>query len=127
MHWKWSFMIILEDLSLPCPMNRLWSPKHYKIVKSKEGGAKEKRMVEEIRQKLGGFPEPITVACTVSITWWPWSLKKQADVDAYVKSTLDALTKARVYLDDALVDSFTCERMTHTKPRGKLTVTVSEL
>lgn len=123
-------MIVLEPLSLPCPVNRMYSPQGKAIRKSKEARAGEKRMIAEIYDLLGGRPESLTGDIQVDIIWNP-ARKNYADVDAYIKSTLDGLEAAGVYVNDSQVVDVHAGRMpliTGPHPdKGTMTVSVWEV
>jgi Holliday junction resolvase RusA-like endonuclease len=125
--------IRLENLSLPCPVNRLWRAIPMRVgrrvigknVLSKEAREKSKRMVIEMRQRMGGAG-PSWPAAQVEIVWTP-ATRRCCDVDAYEKQTLDALAKAGVVLDDKDVVSVRSDRMDTAKRPGCMTVIITEV
>ena len=120
-------MIILEDLPLPCPVNRMWRMSGHHMHLSKEANDKTRAIVAEIHQRLGGAPEPITAEVAVYMRWWRRELNRRCDVDAYIKGALDALTKAGVWADDNQVVMVQCELMPERRFPGLWSVTVDVL
>jgi crossover junction endodeoxyribonuclease RusA len=107
----------LKNLPLPTPVNRQWRTGSGGTYLSKEANDKRKAIVAEIHRILGSVESPISTACTISIVWTPRD-KRLADVDAYIKGCLDAITKAGVWVDDSLVELVTCERLPIPKSPG---------
>lgn len=110
-------MIKLEDLPLPCTLNRLY--------RSYGGGSKLSKVARERRDlltatiwdKLGGRPTPMTGAISVQMVVTPRN-KRLPDVDAYVKQTLDVLEHAGVIENDKQVVMLNVERLNPQAPGG---------
>ena len=49
------------------------------------------------------------------------------DIDNLLKSTLDSLTHARVYLDDSQIDKLTIVRRDIDRPSGRVEIIVTEI
>jgi Holliday junction resolvase RusA-like endonuclease len=89
-------------LSLPCPVNRLWRQGRGRTYKSKEAKEKEKVILAEILDQLGGKPDTYT-------------------------ALLDTLEKAGVYNNDRQVVSIVARRLPIPQYPGRLEVTVDEI
>jgi Holliday junction resolvase RusA-like endonuclease len=111
-------MISLKGLPLPVPVNRQWRSSKGGVYLSAEARKKRAAIAAAIHAQIGGQPkEPITGPCTISITWTPRD-NRLADVDAYIKGCLDAITQAGCWLDDKQVDLVSCERLPTPKHPG---------
>lgn len=116
----------LNGLPLPCRVNEYWSPKGGRVkglTKSKKARESTKVLVSEIHERLGGKPSPLMGAVQVSIRWTPRN-RVIADVDAYIKITLDALQHAGVYADDKQVVDVQCSREAVPKWPGHMDISV---
>lgn len=109
--------LILTGLPLPVPVNRQWRVTKRGVFLTKEARVKRDLIVSEVHKQLGGPPETITVTCMIQMQWTPRD-RRIADVDAYIKGAMDALTKASVWADDNLVDYVSCERLVKPKYPG---------
>lgn len=134
-------MIRLENIPLPCEVNRRHSNCRFKIrknrrtiyatkrVRSQWARSREKLVVAAIHEQLGGEPEPMTGPVMVQGSFHPRVNRngRIADADAYTKELLDCLAKAGVYVDDSqVVMSPPIERL-QPKGRGSMTIEVWEI
>ncbi len=126
-------------ISLPCPINRRFTPitftkKHAsgksftsaRQALSSEYRKKQERMIYEIWKQIGGRPQPTTGNVQVFAVMTPRD-KRTADVDAYFKALLDGLVKANILTDDKQVAHTACERLPNPVHPGWLDVTVEQL
>ena len=120
-------MLILDDLPLPCPVNRLWRSGGGRVYLSAEANKKTKAIVAAIHDRLGGPPEPMEGEIAVYMQWWRREENRRADCDAYIKGALDALTKAGVWGDDNQVVIVQCELQPERRFPGLWSVTVDEV
>lgn len=127
-------MITLHRLSLPCPENRLWRALPIRVgnriiarnVLSKEAREKSKRLVIEIRQRLGGSGPGWTGMVQANITWCP-ATRNHCDLNAYNKQLFDCIAKAGIVLDDKQIDANSVVREATPQRPGWLTVTLWEI
>ena len=111
-------MISLKNLPLPVPVNRQWRSGNRGVYLTGEARKKRDAIVAAIHAQIGGEPkEPMDGPCTISIVWTPRD-KRLADVDAYIKGALDAITQAKCWLDDKQVELVSCERLPTPKSPG---------
>jgi crossover junction endodeoxyribonuclease RusA len=105
-------MFHLLNLPLPVPVNRQWRQGRGGTYLSAEARKKRTAIIAAIHEQTGGGPplEPMTGPVQVAIAWTPRD-QRIADVDAYIKGALDAITHAGLWLDDSQVYQVTCERM----------------
>lgn len=120
-------MLVLEDLPLPCPVNRLWRSGGGRVYLSAEANKKTKDIVAAIHDRIGGPPKPMQGDVAVYMQWWRRDEGRRADCDAYIKGLLDALTKAGVWVDDSQVVMVQCELMPDRRFPGLISVTVEEV
>jgi crossover junction endodeoxyribonuclease RusA len=71
-----------------------------------------------------GLVKPLDGRLSVAITLRPRD-KRRIDLDNRLKSTLDSLTHAGVWLDDSQIDRLTIERGELDRPLGSMVVTIS--
>ena len=119
-------MIIIQDIPLCCPINRLWSFGRGGVRLTKEARQKKKSLIADIHKQLGGVPQPLTGDIQVTIVWTPRD-KRHGDVDMYIKQVLDCLEHAKVYVNDKQVCDVQCSRTELIKFPGYMTISVWEL
>lgn len=73
--------------------------------------------------QYGGIPKPVTVDVEVNITLYPPD-RRRRDLDNYNKALFDALTNARVWVDDRQVQRMLVEWGPKV-PGGKVEITIS--
>jgi Holliday junction resolvase RusA-like endonuclease len=131
--------VIKLRLSLPCPVNRRFTPISYskkfpsgkrvtlaRQVLSKEYRQKQERLVSEVWKQLGGRPTPYVGAVQINFTITP-ATKKTPDQDAYHKALYDGLARAGVVSDDVQLVSGNVERMPNAQYPGHLEVEIYPL
>ena len=122
-----SFEPVKLELPWPPSVNHYWrrvsTPAGVRTLVSKEGREYQKHasqivLVNRAAKRMDG-------RLAVSIELYPPDRCKR-DIDNSLKSVLDALTHAKVWLDDEQIDLLVVERKTPEKP-GRLVVTVEEI
>jgi crossover junction endodeoxyribonuclease RusA len=113
------------DLPWPPSINTYWRAFRGRVILSKKGRIYRDRAVEVILGVLGGRPEPIEGAVSVTITYFPPD-KRRRDVDNYHKAILDAFSHARIWVDDIQVDQLALYRGTIQAP-GRAEVWIQPL
>lgn len=112
-------MIVLQFSvpGVPAPkgsMRSFWSPRSRRVVTKHDNPRTEgwQLAVTAAAIKARGHQATIGGAVNVTLTFYlpkpkretgAWPIKKRADIDKLARAVLDALTKARVYLDDSQV------------------------
>jgi crossover junction endodeoxyribonuclease RusA len=87
--------------------------------------ARGRKFFRDGKQMLMFDDPPITGRVAVSISLYPPD-KRKRDIDNYVKSILDLMTKAGVWADDSQVDVIHVERR-DIVPKGKFKIEIYEL
>ena len=113
------------EFTLPFPpsTNGYWRSFKGRQILSKKA-RDYKKDVKEKMEELGLLGENITKKLSVSLDLYPPS-KTKRDIDNYIKSTLDAITGAKFWIDDSQIDHLCIRRKEVTK-KGKIKVRVNE-
>ncbi|HHI0407237.1 TPA: RusA family crossover junction endodeoxyribonuclease [Escherichia coli] len=117
-------------LTLPFPptVNSYYRAPDKGALKAKhlisESGRKFKKNVyAAVLTQYGGIPKPVTVDVEVNITLYPPD-RRRRDLDNYNKALFDALTNARVWVDDRQVQRMLVEWGPKV-PGGKVEIMIS--
>ncbi len=91
---------------------------------SESGRKFKKNVYAAVVTQYGGIPKPVTVDVEVNITLYPPD-RRRRDLDNYNKALFDALTNARVWVDDRQVQRMQIE-WGHVVKQGKVDMTISK-
>ena len=114
------------ELFLPFPptVNNYYSKTKRGVYISHQGRKFRDEVAEAVAEQLGG-DLGITERMLVEVVLFPGD-KRVRDVDNYSKGLLDALTKAFVWEDDALIDQLFIYRGEVRSRRGSCFVRITE-
>lgn len=134
-------MIVL-DLPLPCPLNRLYRAMTYtdrngrpvmkhgrvlaKQILSKRARDLRELVIAAIWKQLGGRPQPLNGDVQMAYTVTPRD-RRTPDCDAYEKHLLDCLQHAGVIVNDKQVVQVSKERLPTAKRPGGIHVEIWEI
>lgn len=112
------------ELTLPWPpsINHYWRNVAGKTLISADGRAYRKAVADQVLIQRGAKQYPGRIAVHIA-AYMPD--KRRRDVDNLLKSVLDSMTHAGVWMDDSQIDVLSINRMPEIG--GMLKVTVQEL